>query len=187
MAHDDDRRTSITEHGTHLTVEDTSHGSPWLSLDIDALLVEGHMSLHVRHIIRTKTVHDTIAASNGEWQSATIALEIATQLAIYRRNGILSLRLLCALLGLSFQSAFLSSLLLVGLSQFLLASLSVCLGLALCLKSCTFCLTGSTLCCCLGFSILLRSCSPGLSLSLLFLGFQRRASSRSSPLTSIAT
>ena len=130
------------------------------------------MSLHICHIIRTKTVHDTIAASNGERQSTTIALEITAQLTVYCRNSILRLRLLCALLGFCFQPAFLSSLTLIGFSQFLLARLSICLGLTLCLESCTFCLTSRTLCCSLGFSILLRSSCSGLSLSFLLLGFR---------------
>ena len=84
MTNDDYRSTSIAEHGTHLSIEDTTHGGTGLSLDVNTLLVQRHMAFHIRYMVRTEVVHNPVTTRDWHGQAATIALKIATQLTINR-------------------------------------------------------------------------------------------------------
>ena len=84
MAHDNHRCTSIAHDSTDLTIENTTYGSSWLSLDVDTFLIQRHMPLDIRHGVCSEMIHDPVVADNRHGQPSTVTLEGATQLTIYR-------------------------------------------------------------------------------------------------------
>ena len=82
MAHHHTRGATQAEHRTHLAVEDAAHLCPGFAHDIDALVVEGHVFQSL-HMVLSEMAHDAVATCHGHGQTAPVALEIATDAAVF--------------------------------------------------------------------------------------------------------
>lgn len=82
MPDNDAHLSGISEHRAHLSVEDTACLCPWLSLDVDTLIVKCH-TFQSFHIIASEPRYNAITSCKRHGEAAFVAFKTTADSPVF--------------------------------------------------------------------------------------------------------